>query len=389
MPVIERSRTRTAQHARLMVAHRAVVGPALSLALLLMPPAAASADDDASARCRAIRARARMDASLLIGPRLSLSGLRFPGGRDVDLGSTVGDNMQIRIGLTVTPFEMYRGIRVLDAADVDCRREDAAARLDAWLQAAEQAPDLTARRAQRTYLTAHQAEWAAVIGYAQERRDANVITVLEFNYVQSLVTQLERKLEQAKAELPARASASVDARRGQLDALLHDYTETALEHERRTGGDHAAEAWSLRITGGIVPLPIDAVDWFGIVELSYNLGGLFQGSASTELVAARRDELEDQPQGVVQRARSLTARFSAQRAQAQRELHAIEERVAFLARALSALAAADVPSVAHVRDALSLERYAAESERAYVLASIEALSTYIEEVHASGRTQRE
>jgi hypothetical protein len=314
-----------------------------------------------------------------------LSGLRFPAGRDVDLPT--GETMQVRIGLTVTPFEIYRGIRVLDSAEVDCRLENAAAQLEAWLQAVEQSPDLSARRAQRAYLATHQPEWATLIEQAQARRDANVITMLEFNDVQSLVTQLERKFEQSKTD-PTVPTSAGEPVHGQLGALLKDYTDQALERERRFAGDRAAEAWSLRITGGVIPLPTNAVDWFGIAELTYNLGGLFQGSASSELVAARREVLQDEPRGLVQRARNLSTRFSAQRAQAQRELRALEERLSFLERALSALASADTPAIAHVRDALTLERYASESERAYLLASTEALSTFIEEVHASGQNQQ-
>ena len=95
-----------------------------------------SALADVSASCRAIRAsqlrllfRAPSHAE-----RAAL--LRC----DVDLPT--GETMRVRIGLTVTPFEIYRGIRLLDSAEVDCRLENASS-AEAWLQAVEQSPTST------------------------------------------------------------------------------------------------------------------------------------------------------------------------------------------------------------------------------------------------------
>jgi hypothetical protein len=133
----------------------------------------------------------------------------------------------------------------------------------------------------------------------------------------------------------------------------------------------------LRITGGIIP-PTNHGGLFGR-GVTYNLGGLFR------LAARRRgpaEVLKTSPRS--RNALAASTRFSAQRAQAQRAVRS--RRICFEVRLRAA--AADTPAIAHVHDALT-RTLCIGVERAYLLASIEALSMFIEKSMPVGKTSKD
>src|SRR5262245_33299074 len=96
-------------------------------------PAIARAED--SAYCRKVRAQAAADRSLLQWPRVFLEGIRFPTSSRLDLGPTVGNNYQGRVGLVFSPLDVYRGELVRRVGDADCADHEAAAHIDDALAA--------------------------------------------------------------------------------------------------------------------------------------------------------------------------------------------------------------------------------------------------------------
>src|SRR3990172_12757608 len=109
------------------------------LSQVLSSPAEAQRAPE-SPYCRKVGARAGEDAALLMWPRLLVEGHRFPASADT-LGPTLGNgDFQVRVGVSFSPTDLVRGVRVGGAADADCDLQEAAQTLhDLVVEAANDA----------------------------------------------------------------------------------------------------------------------------------------------------------------------------------------------------------------------------------------------------------
>lgn len=95
-----------------------------------------------------------------------------------------------------------------------------------------------------------------------------------------------------------------------LGELVKLYRSAELEREQKVSGSKALSAWSMVLSGGaLVPLvrveTRPAVDWFGWVELSYNLGGPWSAGHEQEYLKAREAELHGARYELSQRAQAM------------------------------------------------------------------------------------
>lgn len=350
----------------------------VSLALIgrCLLAADSSALAQSSDYCDKVRARAKSDAALLIAPKLLGQALRYPTEAGVPVGVANGrENYQLRFGLQFSPVDLARGIATVDASDADCESHIAADQIQRTLDDAQAAATLSAFRAQAKFLEEQRSTWTSLLSQTEKRLSAQLITQSDLQDVRQTADALERKLAEVQGQVAQLEARGVEAPSSSLDELMHTYIDAELMRERGLSSTRNWSSWSLGVTGGAL-LPLTAatsVDWFGWVELSYNLGGLWRGSYESAYLKAREAELHDARSELAQRVEQLKHELSAQRDSAQRELTLLGKQLSFLDHTLTALATADTANTAQAHDLLELERLGTQADEIQLRTFADAL----------------
>jgi hypothetical protein len=329
--------------------------------------------------CRKVRARAEADAALLRAPRIIAEGIRFPANNRLDLGPTIGSGFQARAALTFSPADFYRGSVVERVGDADCRAHDAAERLRLGLEDVAALGRLPALRAQAAYLEAHRAEWRALLAKAADQLAARLVTAVEYHELRRLTQALERKSATVAGEIDRlQASAGAAATPQDLEALARASVDESDASERAYTHLRAIDPWGFKVSGGFIPPQgSEPPDWFGLAELSYNLGGPWHAQADARAVAARAEEARharyELPARVDDVKRTLAAEVSATR----RELETVEAQLASTEVLRATLEGSDAPNLAHARATLIVERLDAESDRVFLRALLGILDASV------------
>jgi hypothetical protein len=338
----------------------------------------ASASAQSSDYCDKVRARAKSDAASLIAPKLFGQALRYP--TEADIATGVGpvsgrENYQLRFGLQFSPVDLARGIATVNASDSDCEAHIAADQIQRTIDDAQAAATLSAYRAQAKFLEEQRQTWTSLLSQTEKRLAAQLITQSDLQDVRQNADALERKLATVQGQVAQLEARGVEAPNVSLDELLHSYLDAELTRERGLSSARSWSVWSLGVTGGAL-LPLSAatsVDWFGWVELSYNLGGLWRGSYESAYLKAREAELHHARGELGQRVELLKRTLSAQRDSAQRELSLLGKQLSFLDHTLTALATADTATTAQAHDLLELERLSAQADEIQLRTLADAL----------------
>ena len=264
---------------------RAVCAGAVALALLAWAPLARGE----TPYCAKVRARADDDAALLMGPRVYLQGLRFPNNGVLDGGAVFGQGLQARAGLLFSATDLYKGLGVRPAADAECREHDARLELESAMATGDDGARRAAFEAESAFLEAHDPEVRDWVAKAGARFTDHVVTLVELQDVRALANALERKLVQARGQarqLAARSTsdAAGPARLEDVRRLATSYANAAADFTHAVERVRAGDPWQLDVTAGVVSYP--RADWYGIVQLGFNLGGL--GGADGPSASRRR-----------------------------------------------------------------------------------------------------
>lgn len=352
------------------IARRWARGALLAVALGVGP---AQARD--SAYCRKVHALAATNASLLLWPKVTAEAVRYPF-LDQAGGPTVLDTgIQLRLGLALSPTDMVQGARLDAAAEADCRLHEATESLKRVLAEAGDRAALAALQDQATFLLAHREEWKGLLAHGEGRRAAGVITIVEMEALRRLASQLERALAHAQGEAGRlerqlrRATAPVS-----LSAVSHRYVEAAMDLERQTVASPALDALRVALSGGVIPGIGRPSEWFGLVSINYQLGGLLAAPASRRYLEARREELEHADHELPAELEELRGDLTARVDGARRELEVVDGELATAEVTAKALGASTATLADHARDTVALERLLLQAERVYLLGLIERLS---------------
>jgi hypothetical protein len=348
---------------------------ALTLLILMCCFTPQTRADDAPAYCRRIDALADSEGALLWAPKLSLQGLRYPSG--FDNGPTTTQGYQFRVGLSYSLIDVYRAIRMRDANEADCAAHQLQLELETSAEAVADMPLRDAYRAQAQFLSGHRSEVEAVLDRARSRLKEHVITTTEFNDLLDSADQLERKTIQAEGN-----AARIDAKRHpaapvhSTESMTRNLLRLRAEHEESLSALRSLDDWTLRLHGGVIPVAERGVEWFGWVELSYSLGGLFRSGPERRFRQARREELRDDPNQIPAKLQRIRADIAAQAEQAETELRVVTRRLGYLRTAQTDLDTADAAVAAHLRDALALDALSAGSEKAFLETLIASTSEW-------------
>jgi hypothetical protein len=361
----------------------------LGLAFSLLPLRASAQQ---SPYCRQVRARAASDADVLMAPRVIVQGIHFPNGtRQLDSGSTTDNGYQVRTGLSFSVLDYYKGRGVLRAGDADCRRYEASLDLSDALDRSTDSARLVALHEQSEFLRSKSEDWRALAAKAAVRLSQRIITVFEFTTVQRSIDTLEHKLVQVEgeaaqlkaADLPSTEASApsafpsahpVTAEQG-TTGLAAKYYREAMSFERETSRLRQLDDWKLQVTGGVIPL--SPVDWYGTLELSFNLGGLVQGEHEQRYLDGRADDLRYSREGVQTRLARFRAQTGAALEQARRDLGLVEHSLEVLRATRLALESSEAEAAAQARDMLTLEQLAVEADSVFLRKFVDALTSLI------------
>jgi len=324
------------------------------------------ASGQGSPYCAKVRERAADDAALLVAPRLVLQALRFPGNGRLDGGTIVGQGVEARAGLAYSVTDLYKGLALLRVADADCRAHEARGQLEAAVGAGDDGPREAALRAEISFLEGRHAEVQDAVAHAAARFEEHVITLVELGDLRARADALERKLLRARGQ-----AAELAAKRGPGDAsakppahgLARTYAEAAGELDRATERARSGEPWQLEMAAGIIPS--SHVDWYGIVQLGFNLGGLARSGHAARFARAHEDELARAPYESGPRLSQHRQQLNAKLEESRAELTLVDRQLETVRSTGHALDLAEAPHLVHQREVLALDGLALEAERAF------------------------
>jgi hypothetical protein len=314
-----------------------------------------------------------------MAPRLVVQGVRFPQNGQVDVGLTVGNGYQARAALAFSPLDFYKGLDVMALGAADCAEHEIAVAVDRALNQGDDRARLSALRAQEAYFLEHRHEWQDMATRAAVRLGEHTITLVEFDAVRKRVSELDRRLAQAQGEVGTIEARGGGVARPPLSKLAEEYNDAAVRRQRAEARVRSLEPWQLQVTAGVIPQ--QPIDWYGLAELTVNLGGLVRLHQDDREVEARLDEVRHAPYEVEARVERSRAEVAATLAQAKRELEVVERDLATLQGAAQALDKSDAASAAHARDAIAIERLSTESEAVFLRAFIASLTAWLEDAH--------
>jgi hypothetical protein len=337
---------------------------------------ASGAMSDAS-YCSKVRARATADAALLLAPRLFAQFLRYPLG--VDLGPTENNNFQLRVGLSFSPIDGYRGLKLMGISEADCRAFGSRNRASRLVEDAIEGLVANASRAETLYLEARRGEWRALLRQAQQRLDAHIITVVEFEEFARRLAVLDHKLEEARTRVARYDARGAPPLTDGLATLERAYIDDQRELENRSSKLRRIDDWNFRVVGGAIPSLDQRVGWFGWIEASYNLGGLFQGPQENTYLRMRAAEIQEAPYEYPERLRALRREARAMLDHAERELSMASEHLALLDRTRNLLAAAGTSAASQELDLVAVEHMLATGDQVRWSALINQLVAFLED----------
>jgi hypothetical protein len=379
------------------------VTAALMVAAICFSTASAEADPN-SPYCRAIRARAAGDASLLMTPKALAQGFRIPGadesvsevGGPTPVGGGTAGSYEARVGGEWSPSDFYKGIETISLGGLDCGQHEIEAAVDHLLAQAQDTGRLPALRKQATFLDAHRIEWQEIARKEQERFTARVISVVDLNTVLLHIVALERQLAQARGEaerLDARAYTRPPATFGAIEASLL-YNENA--YERTFSRIRTLSAFNVLVVGGgefttsttnptAMTTTPGTTGWFGVVEATFNLGWFLENAKENTYLDARAEELKNARYERAWRLRSFQKELEAARKEAQAELDIVERQLTAIGSTRRTLEAAETPNVLHAIASLKVDEIAAGSDQAYLRTLIDELNVYLAPDQAPAR----
>ena len=352
---------------------------AATLALALLP---ARAHGETSSYCRKVHARAVGDAALLFAPSLQLQGIKFPSSGIVDVGATTGDGYQLRGGIAFSPLDFYKGFRVLRAGDADCRQHEAVEGVQRVLLQADDVGRLAALRKQAEFLASHRAEWLRIVADTEDRFARHITPLLDAQEIRARHAELERRAAQIDGEIERLAARDIDAPAAGATRLASTATQAAMSYEREMSHLRTLEAWSLTFTGGLIPQS-GPLDYYGIVQLAFNVGGIARYGRESAYLAARDEELRTARYEVQHEARRFTDQLASASRQARRELAVVSTQMSSLGAIRATLEHADAAGAANALAIIGMDAIRIESDQVFLSTLVDALSSLQEQEHGN------
>lgn len=351
---------------------------ALHLASAQPGPSVSEGTPGPPAWCEFTRSVAAAESAVLLAPEV------FGSAGVVNAGDASGDTplgtqtLRLTAGLGYNVVNAYRGVTLRRRAEAECRRYKAFSALQSVFQAG---PDLGAAPALAARLSVLEAaipEGARLLESLRADLREGRATVEELNGLQLRLEHL-RALAHDTAREQERLAHLPPASGQPLPALLQELHAADDEVERLTGTLRRAAAWDIRLRGGYDEL-IDVrqdVPLFGVLTVSYNLGGGWQAKANARARSARQRALAEEVEGFPLRVERMLQDLRTTLRLEETRLREVSVLVSDLEGQLREVQALETVKVRRFRDYLVLEVARLRAEQAWLQAHLEALRTLL------------
>jgi hypothetical protein len=348
--------------------------------LVVLASTSAPALADETPYCRAAHARAKADAALLMWPQIVAQAVRFPAGATSDVALSLGPGQfQLRAGLAFSPLDLAKGLRLTGTAEAQCEQHEAQLGIEALLVQGNDAGRLPALRNQGTFLRAQQPTWQMLLAKEEERFAAHLISRMELDQVRKQVADLERKVVQAEGEAERLEAVGIGPLPSAPERLARLYEARSADLERSQARVRALSAWQVRLTGGAAFSAQSSnqwvLDWYGLVEVSFNAGAFVHSRQERRYLDARAEELRQARYEPTARLGDFLKQQRVTAIQARHELELLERQAATVTGTLRSLESSDMANIAHTVASLTLDKIWIESEQRYLCTLIDQLST--------------
>jgi len=362
---------------------RASLGVALGVAVVLelMAPRVAHAEAPrplAEGACAHAAGVADSQAALLESPDLFASlGVVSAALNGEGLGSPTP---RLLIGAEYSLSRLLQGRTLRARAEVECERARALAALAPALAMGEdlgRLPALVARaRVLQEALPRAEAlagEVATEVEQGRASREEQSAVSLQLDGLRQLAHQTQ--LDQAKL-LAQHAAPGTE-----LQAALRRYRQANGRYEALSGSLRAKAAWDVAVRGGYEKLfdVSQSVPLFGMVTVSYNLGGLFQGGANRRAVEGARAEADADFSGAARSLERLRDGLAAELEADRARLTQTRTRLADLQGQADQLKAVPTHEVDRFRRAVFFQLTFAQADEAYLSAHVHSLEAILKE----------
>ena len=349
----------------------------LSVHAIGSPMALAQATPPASgSTCRRIRATAQSSAYLMFSPTIWAEGVHVPVvGDDTGMGLIQSSAWQLRAALSIAPLDMARGQFTLDAATSECMQAEALTRARRIMEIGEAIGELPARRAERASLQGSQDEVDAILAQAEQRLAAGLATQEQLAGVRTEVARFARRVSTLDGDIDRLLDAGLDEiDPGTLRADLEAYERATMQLEHTRSTMRRMNAWTISVRAGV--LPVGPVDWYGSVQVGFNLGGIAQQVAEDELVDARAEDLHESQAELRAAVTRLEERLRSTVTSMRADLTHVERQQEIRSRQRELLATMETADVAYLRAMIDLELVGLRAEQARIAAWITARSAF-------------
>src|SRR6267143_6117617 len=264
------------------------MGAAALAAVLSFPAAAVARESDrdevlrrqAAGACKFLHGVADAEADVLLGPELFG---RFGGVNLVEAatdGTTLGSEKQrLMLGVNYSLGHLYQGLTVRKRGDAECRRETARAGLEAALYSGTDFAKGPALAAREEVLKAAIPEGEKTFEELRDEVRKQSATVEELEATRLRLDSLRALLTQTALERERLPPAAAQPSGATLGQLLQEFRTADDEVEQIAGRLRSATAWDLTLRGAYDRVfdirQTTSPPLFGMVEVTYNLGGLF------------------------------------------------------------------------------------------------------------------
>jgi hypothetical protein len=263
-------------------------------------------------------------------------------------------------------------------AEAECRRQRALLALQSALVAGADIGAAPALEARLAVLGHALPEGDRIIDALRADLQEGRATLEELNAVQLRVDAL-RALETQTLRARERVARLPPSSARPLSVLLQELRDADDEIERLSGKLRSSSAWGIRVRGGydeLLHTPQD-LPLFGMITLSYNLGGWSQAAANERARRARPRAADEELEGLPQRVERLLQELRATRSSEETRLRELHTLVADLESQLRTLQSLETAKVRRFHDFVVLERARLQAELAWLQAHTESLGAFL------------
>jgi hypothetical protein len=372
------------------------MGAAALAAVLSFPAAAVARESDrdealrrqAAGACKFLHGVADAEADVLIGPELfgRFGGVNLvQATTDVttDATTVAAEKQRLMLGVNYSLGHLYRGLTVRKRGDAECRRESARAGLEAALYAGTDYAKGPALAAREEALKAALPEGEKIVDELRDEVRKQSATVEELEATRLRLDSLRALLTQTSLERERLPPAAAQPSGATLGQLLQEFRTADDEVEQIAGRLRSATAWDLTLRGAYDRVfdirQTTSPPLFGMVEVTYNLGGLFQPAANARAREGRHERDAEDLSGVDRRAAELLRQLKAIRSAEQTRLREVSVLAADLEQQLEQVRKLQTVRVRRFAEVLWFELTRLRAELAFLKVHLKDLAAVLGE----------